>query len=204
REVRPPLLGRLLLCLLPRRTRRLVRDDLEEEFREIVESRGPGGARRWYLDYAVRSLWDAWLGPRGTVPRDRDSGTGLLADWVGDIKHGFRLLRREPVVSFAMVGTMVLAIGAISAAASLVYGVLVRPLPYPDSGRIVQISRTEGRTPPPWRAVGLPDMRAWRKESTSMAEVAGWTTTGATLVRDDGPERIVIEPEPVAPRVVLE
>lgn len=191
-EPRPPRLTRFLLRLLPAELRAFVRADLDEEFHHVVGQRGLRTARWWYRRLALRSLWDAWLGASGVLRLCEEGGGTMLNDWTEDFRHGLRLLKREPLVSLAMIGTMVLAIGAISAVSSLAYGVLVRPLPFPDSERIVHISRTTGRTPPPFRAVGLPDLHAWRAESATMLEIAGWTAAGAAMMLDGTPERVVL------------
>ncbi|MDH3222726.1 MAG: ABC transporter permease, partial [Gemmatimonadota bacterium] len=189
---RPPVAPRLLLRLLPGESGAFVRLDLEEEFQVVVETRGRDAARRWYWRYAVRSVWDTVVEKARTRRHSRRGVVMGNSDWLMDTMHGIRLLRREPVVSSAMIGTMVLAIGAVSAVASLVYGVAIRPLPFPESERIVQLSRYDGRVPPQWRAVGLPDLRDWRERSRSMEEVAGWTTSGATVVQDGEASRILL------------
>ena len=62
-----------------------------------------------------------------------------LDDLVRDLRHTLRGLRRSP--GFAATVTLILAlgIGANTAMFSIVYGLLVRPLPYPDAGAIVRI-----------------------------------------------------------------
>jgi putative ABC transport system permease protein len=59
---------------------------------------------------------------------------------MSDIRHAFRVFLREP--GFALVATVVLAlgIGATTAIFTLVYSLLLEPLPYPDSGKLVWIS----------------------------------------------------------------
>jgi len=58
-----------------------------------------------------------------------------------DIIHGLRTLRRTPLLSAVTVLTLGLGIGANAAIFSIVNGALLKPLPYPDAHRIVQISR---------------------------------------------------------------
>ena len=62
-----------------------------------------------------------------------------LDDLVRDLRHALRGLRRSP--GFAATVTLILAlgIGANTAMFSIVYGVLLRPLPYPDAGAVVRI-----------------------------------------------------------------
>jgi putative ABC transport system permease protein len=59
---------------------------------------------------------------------------------IQDLQHSFRLLRRAPGFAAAALVTLALAIGANTAVFSVVYGVLLRPLPYADAGRLVILS----------------------------------------------------------------
>ena len=56
-----------------------------------------------------------------------------------DLRHALRILRRSPGFATVSVVTLALAIGAATAIFSVVYGVLLRPLPYNDPGRIMAI-----------------------------------------------------------------
>src|SRR6202050_4481083 len=57
-----------------------------------------------------------------------------------DFRYATRVLGRNPGVTAIMVFTLALAIGATTAIFSVVYGVLLRPLPYPNPDRIVALS----------------------------------------------------------------
>src|SRR5579859_925171 len=74
-----------------------------------------------------------------------------LGNWLhsvlSDCRYGLRQLRKNPGATAVMVFTLALAIGATTAIFSVVYGVLLRPLPYPDANRIMAVSEitSEGR-----------------------------------------------------------
>jgi predicted permease len=81
-----------------------------------------------------------------------------------DVRHALRLLRRAPAFTFAALATLALGIGLNTAMFSVAYGVLWRPLPYPDPGRLVIISsaqRTETgvRTFSTWPTVTYEGLR---------------------------------------------
>src|SRR4051812_13483051 len=57
-----------------------------------------------------------------------------------DIRYAFVTMRRSAAFTVAALGTLALGIGATTAVFSVVYGVLLRPLPYPRADRLMQIS----------------------------------------------------------------
>src|SRR5688572_31314459 len=62
--------------------------------------------------------------------------------WISDFRHGWRSLARTPVFLVTSVTTLALAIGAVVGMFSVVDTVLLRPLPFPDSDRLVVVAGT--------------------------------------------------------------
>src|SRR5688500_5802272 len=60
-----------------------------------------------------------------------------------DVRHALRLIRRAPDFTFTAVVTLALGIGLNTAIFSVAYGVLWRPLPYPDPDRLVIVSSAQ-------------------------------------------------------------
>ena len=63
----------------------------------------------------------------------------MLSTVLHDVRYALRLLRRTPGFTAVAVITLALGIGANTAIFSLINGVLLQPLPYPQSGRLVRV-----------------------------------------------------------------
>ncbi|HUF28558.1 MAG TPA: ABC transporter permease [Gemmatimonadaceae bacterium] len=101
-----------------------------------------------------------------------------------DLRYAFRTLARAPGFAAATILTLALGIGATTAIFSVVHGVLLRPLPYPDSDRIVQlwqVSPTGGRS-----SVSDPNFADWKEQSRSFSAMAQLATGGDVSVTGAG------------------
>lgn len=68
-----------------------------------------------------------------------DRKSGWLEPWTQDFRFGFRTLWKSPIYTVVSVLTLALGIGATTAIFSVVYGVLLRPLPYSKPEQIVRV-----------------------------------------------------------------
>ncbi len=106
-----------------------------------------------------------------------------------DIRYAVRTLARSPSFTAAVVVTLALGIGANTAIFSLIYGVLVRPLPYPESHRLVGLSETYqgNRTD---LAVTYAEFRYLEGQSPAFERLAVSTEVGFNLFAGDVAERV--------------
>jgi predicted permease len=99
--------------------------------------------------------------------------------WVEDVRrdcrHALVGLRRSPGFALSVVVTLAMGIGATTAIFSVVYAVLVRPLPYPDADRLVYLFEES----PPSGSVVRPD----RRPAMSVAELDAFRSNIRTLSR---------------------
>src|SRR5256885_4506080 len=134
-------MGRWSRRLRRLRGRRELEGEMDEEMRlhlelevEELERRGlrPGEARRQALL--------AFGGVERFKEEGRDArGTRWLEDLARDLRYSGRALARNRGYAASVVLTLGLGIGATAAIIALVNAVLLRPLPYPDSGRLVAL-----------------------------------------------------------------
>jgi putative ABC transport system permease protein len=89
-----------------------------------------------------------------------------------DLRHGLRLLRRNPLFAATALLTVALGVGATTAVFSVIYGVLLRPLPYPEPERLVQLWTHAPKFGLPRTYVGAAMYRDWREQNDGFEELA--------------------------------
>src|SRR6266850_5636522 len=108
-----------------------------------------------------------------------------------DIRYGIRTLAKNPGFTVVAVLTLALGIGANTAIFSVVQNVLLRPLPYPEPDKLVEIWNTY---PPQVPRAGLSpgDYADWCKQARSFSEMAGYAeiSQGFNLTGEGEPQRV--------------
>ena len=98
----------------------------------------------------------------------------------GDLRYAWRALMLSPGFCLAAILTLALGIGANTTIFTVVYGVLLKPLPYDAPDRIVRL--TEGR-PGYSLNVSYPNFIDWRARSHVFNDMAIFNTMGSIVVR---------------------
>src|SRR5919198_1014456 len=89
-----------------------------------------------------------------------------------DLRFGFRMLRTRPGFTAVAVLALTLGIGANSAIFSVVNAVLLRPLPYPDPGRLVMVWGAHPQIGQ--EAASFPDFVDWRSQNQVCSQMAAF------------------------------
>jgi putative ABC transport system permease protein len=130
-----------------------------------------------------------------TMDLHRDARSfGWLDDVRQDLRFTARMLVRSPGFAAVVVLTMALSIGATTTLFSLAYGVLMRPLPWPEPDRLVRLQETRGGlvSRVPW-TISNGTYLAWREQPATIEEVGGWFRSRLmTLRSNDEPERFLV------------
>jgi putative ABC transport system permease protein len=127
---------------------------------------------------------------RGTTVRSRGRRE-WLQELSQDMRVALRGLRRSPGFATVALLTLALGIGANSALFSVLHSVLLRPLPYPASGELVQVwqdHRAIGRPEPEW--LTPPDFVDWRDGSRTFAGMAAYQGWGPDMTGSGEPEAL--------------
>lgn len=115
-----------------------------------------------------------------------------MANMIQDLRYGIRMLLKRPWFTCTVVLTLALGIGANTALFSIINALLLRPLPLPQPEQVVQVwevSRQSGNLKFP---VALPNMVDWRAQSSSLAHIAAYSSTGLNLTVGDQPEYVSV------------
>jgi putative ABC transport system permease protein len=104
-----------------------------------------------------------------------------MSDLLRDIRHSFRLIRLHPGHALAVLLTLAVAIGVGTVVIALADQIVLRPLPFRDSERVVRLRETHANGEKDWGA-SLPDLRDWASASRTFQALAIARTT--TLMMD--------------------
>jgi putative ABC transport system permease protein len=121
--------------------------------------------------------------------REKRSGS-LLHSVLSDCRYGLRQFRKNSGATAVMVFTLALAIGAATAIFSVVYGVLLRPLPYTDPNRIMAVFEvtSEGR----WAHLADPNFDDFRDQNHSFQAIAKYNDYVVSVSGTSQPSRTTV------------
>lgn len=114
-----------------------------------------------------------------------------MSDLAHDLRYALRQLRRNPSFALACVLTLALGLGATTAIYSVVDGVLLSPLPYPESDRLVRVWHSNARNDEPKETVSHETYRELVEGVPAIGAAAGISPHWSFTVRSPGePERV--------------
>jgi putative ABC transport system permease protein len=170
--------------------RRAFERDVEDELRFHMEMVASRHAANGLSPTDVYALTHKEFGSMNRYKEEvRDArGLTLVDDVWRDVRFAFRTLRRTPGFTIIALITFALGIGANTAIFSVVNTVLLRPLPYPNASRLVQVAETIKDYPEPG-AVSVINFLDWKKQNTSFEGLGAYYNTFVMLNGDGEPER---------------
>ncbi|MEK6320628.1 MAG: ABC transporter permease [Acidobacteriota bacterium] len=169
-----------------------VERDLDEELRfhidmETEKNVGRGMSHREARLQALRRF--------GGVEKFKEEcrdvrGGGLIESLLQDTRYGARILLLNPGFTGVAVLTLALGIGANTAIFSVIYGVLMRPLPYTDGNQLVFVQQQA----PLARVLNLPfsvkEVHDYREQNQTLDAVVEHHTMNFTLLGGNEPQRV--------------
>jgi predicted permease len=107
-----------------------------------------------------------------------------------ELGTGFRTFRKSPGLAVLVVVILAFGIGMSTTLFSLVDAVLLKPLPYRDSGRLVMVWENAARIGFPRYHVAPPDFEDWRSQTSSFEEIGAYAGDAFNLTDEGTPERL--------------
>src|SRR5688500_10287249 len=107
-----------------------------------------------------------------------------------DLRYALRALRKQPVFSLIAILTLTLGIGANTAIFSLLYHLLLRPLPYPDAERLVFVWNTYPLMGLPQASVSIPDYIDRKTQASALEDASLFTMRSINLAAEGQPEQL--------------
>jgi predicted permease len=174
------LMARLRAMLRDRQADQDLSDEIRshiemETAKNIAEGRSPDEARR--LALAVFGGRDSALEAHRDV-----RGGRWISDLGRDSRFALRTLRYNPVLTLAAVVTLAIGIGANTAIFSTLHAVVLRPLPFKDTDRLVMLYETNPERGWTQTEAAPANLFDWRKQVAAFDDVAGYPSFGSTTV----------------------
>lgn len=117
---------------------------------------------------------------------------GVRDMFLKDIQFAFRQLRKRPAFAAMIVLTLGLGIGVNTAVFGVINAVLLKPLPYRDSDRVVTIWQNNVKAGVPRNDVSPANFIDWSEQSNSFSSIAGIEPFGFSLLGEGEPERFPV------------
>ena len=189
---------------LPWLTPGQIADDVDDELafhlaQKVAELRKAGLSADEARREAARQFGDLDTTRRycrdQDIRRERESRQAtMIGELRQDLRYAVRALRSAPGFAIVALLTLALGIGANTAIFSVVRGVLLRPLPFPNADELVRVWSTNRTANVLRSTVSEPDFLDWRAASQRFASLGGYWyaagSSGANLTGAGTPEHI--------------
>ena len=174
--------------------REAVLQDIDEELRSHVEMETHANIERGMMPDEARL---AALRSFGDLGRARElvyevRGGGMLETLWQDLRFGVRMLLKKPGFTLIALITLSLGIGANTAIFSVLYGVLLKPLPYPDPNLIVRVWQAAPAAGFAQLGFSEAQLMRLRAGNQSFQQIGGYALRSADLTDQNETQRIAV------------
>lgn len=171
-----------------------VDEDLDAEVHSCVEmltdERISGGLEEDAARRAARLDFGDVNSVREQVHEQRTGA--VMEQWWQDARYGLRMAGRNPGFAGVVILTLAVGIATTTAVFSVVYAVLLNPLPFPHADRIVTLWQYNKATPTEHDVVAPGNFLDWRDRSTAFDEIATYEAAGLEYLSDGEPQNLRI------------
>ncbi|HTS48695.1 MAG TPA: ABC transporter permease [Bryobacteraceae bacterium] len=171
--------------------RKQMEEQLDRELRFHLDQHAADlAARGLSADQARRQARLALGGEEQVKELCRDArGTRWLEDLWQDTRYALRTLRQRPSFAAVAILTLALGIGATTVMFTVINSVLLKPLAYPHSERLVALHVQTEKLGDTW-GFSYPDFLDCRRDNRTLALLGAWTYGGGTVSQPGEPEYV--------------
>ena len=162
--------------------RRQMDEQLDKELRFHLERHAADLiARGRPPEQAIREARLDLGGPEQVKEECRDArGTRWLEDFLQDFRYALRTLRQRPGFAAVTLCTLALGIGATTGMFTVINGVLLKPLSFPEPERLITLHAHTEKYGDQW-GLSYPNFLDCQRESRSLTAMAAWSYGGGTV-----------------------
>jgi putative ABC transport system permease protein len=113
-----------------------------------------------------------------------------MSKFVQDLRYAWRVLGKNPGFASVALLTLALGIGANSAIFSLVHAILLEPLPFPHSDRLLMVWETDPNRQVTRGIIAPAELLDWQEQARSFENLAGWRTWFYNITGGTEPEQV--------------
>jgi putative ABC transport system permease protein len=156
-------------------SRRKWEQDASDELRFHIEQQTAANIAAGIQPEEARRRASLQFGAVEGVKEDcREQRSGFwLETLVADARYALRVMRKNPGFVAIAILTLALGIGANTAIFSVVYAVLLKPLPFTNPQQLVVVFAAKPREGVPKTGTSFPNFEEWRAQNTVFSELAG-------------------------------
>src|SRR5262245_1991416 len=166
--------------------------ELDAEWRHQVEQQTEQNHRLGMNPEEARyAALRSFEGVEQAKERSRDArGVRWIEDLWQDLRYGARMLVKNSAFSITAIGILAIGIGTNTAIFSVVYAVILRPLPFAESERLVMIKEDWPARGIPEIGASMPDFLEWRNRNRVFDQLEAFSTDSYDISSDGDPERV--------------
>jgi len=164
--------------------RKQMEEELEKELRFHLDQHVNELIAQGYApDLAQRNARLAFGGQEQVKEECRDArGTRWFEDLLRDFRYALRALRQRPGFAAVAILTLALGSGATTVMFTVINGVLLKPLAYPDADRLVTLHGKTEKYGEQW-GFSYPEFLDYQSTSRTLGSMAAWTYGGGTITK---------------------
>ncbi len=172
--------------------RQKIERELDTELRFHMERQAQENIRRGMTPEEARRAARVTVGGVEQLKEEcREARAGRAVETtLQDIRYGLRVLRKNPGFACAAIVTLALGIGANTAIFSVVYGVLLRPLPYRNGGQLVVLRQVATKATIPNVPFSAKEIFDYRDHNHTLQDVVEHHTMSFLLLGKDSAEQV--------------